>query len=109
VSEEAGGASPVPALESPLYLLPLSLAGRPTELGRKGEEMSFFKFEALQAGHTGRQSLRPGRWSTSKTFAQDSHLYSNIGIVHLLILFQIEPDLFSTLLMKIPACNRAGN
>jgi hypothetical protein len=57
----------------------LSLAGFPTELGKNGAEISFFKLVPPQALHFS-SLLSPGSWSTSKTLAQSLHLYSNIGI-----------------------------
>jgi hypothetical protein len=57
----------------------VSLAGFPTELGKKGAEISFFKSELPQAAHFA-SVLRPGSWRISDTFSQLLHLYSKIGI-----------------------------
>jgi len=59
----------------------LSLAGFPTELGKNGAEISFFKLAPPQAAHFS-SLLCPGSWRTSKTLSQSLHLYSNIGIIN---------------------------
>jgi len=58
-----------------------SPAGFPTELGRKGAEISFFKFRLPQFAHSGSLSC-PGSCRTSKTLLQSLHLYSNIGMTN---------------------------
>jgi len=60
----AGHSSELPA---PQQELSSSLAGLPTELGKKGAEIIFFKFVLPQAVHF-TSLFRPGRLMISKTF-----------------------------------------
>jgi hypothetical protein len=81
--QEPGVQSFAPAV-LPQHLIS-SLAGFPTELGRKGAEINFFRSSLPQLVHLTLFSC-PGNSKVSNVFPQLLHLYSKIGISIILLL-----------------------